>query len=71
MSGRWRIAVTPTASGQVGVLFYHWSVMWELTDGQCTEDGCERGMARSETQARAAANQMRAQLEETHPNGPR
>ena len=69
--GRWRSFVTPTASGQVGILFWHWSVMWEMNDGQCIEDGCERGMARTESQARAAANRMRAQLEETHPDGPR
>ena len=68
--GRWRSAVTPTASGQVGVLFYHWSVMWERDDGQCIEDGCARGMARTETQARAAAAQARAQLEDTLPGGP-
>ena len=45
--------------------------MWEMNDGQCIEDGCERGMARTETQARAAAARMKAQLEETHPDGPR
>jgi hypothetical protein len=69
--GRWRSTVTPTASGQQGLLFWHWSVMWEKNDGECIEDGCERGLARTETQARAAANHMKAQLEDAHPDGPR